>query len=84
MIKLISNTGLAEDNDLIDTINKINKECQRSFPKSVVATLLATEFNEVVAMDIKVFINMYILHLIDHVTRSSAAAIVKSKEKSKL
>ena len=87
LIKLISNTGLAEDMGLIDNINKISKECQicmvykRPFPKLGDATSLATEFNEVVAIDIKVFMNTYILHLIDHVTRFSAAAIVKSKEK---
>ena len=52
---------------------------KRPFLKPVIATSLAAEFNEVVAMDIKVFRN-YILHLIDHVTRFSAAAIVKSKE----
>ena len=79
MKKLISNAGLAEDKDLIANINKISKECQicrvykRPFPNPVVK-LLATEFNKVVAMDIKVFRNMYELHLIDHVTRFSAAA----------
>ena len=52
---------------------------KRPFLKPVIATSLAAEFNEVVAMDIKVFRN-YILHLIDHVTRFSAAAIVKCKE----
>ena len=32
-------------------------------------------------MDIKIFRNIYILHLIDHVTRFSAAAIIKSRER---
>ena len=47
LIKLISNVGLAEDKDLIDNINKINKECQicrvykKPFPKPVVPTPLA-------------------------------------------
>ena len=90
LTKLISNAGLAEDKDLIDNINQISKECQicrvykRPFLKPVVATPSATEFNEVVAMDIEVFKNINILHLIDHVTRFSPAAIVKSKEKEEI
>ena len=63
LIKLISNVGLAEDKDLIDSINKTNKECQicrvykKPFPKPVAPTPLAIEFNVAVAMDIKVFRN---------------------------
>ena len=34
-------------------------------------------------MDIKIFRNIYILHLIDHVTRFSAAAIIKSRERER-
>ena len=76
LIKLISNAGLVEDKDLIDNMYKMSKEChicrvyKRPFLKPVVAAPLATEFNDVVAMDIKVYKNTCILHLIDHVTCS--------------
>ena len=90
MIKLLSNAGLAEDKDLIDNIHKMSKEChicrvyKRPFLQPVVAAPLATEFNDVVAMDIKVYKNTCILHLINHVTMFSAAAIVKLKEKEEI
>ena len=45
---------------------------------------LAEELNEVVAMDLKFIESNIILHLIDHVTRFSAAAIVKSKEREEI
>lgn len=57
---------------------------KRPFSKPAFTTPLATEFNEIEAMDIKVFKIIYILHHIDHVTRFSAAAIVKSKEKEEI
>ena len=45
---------------------------------------MATEFNEVVAVDIKEFKGKLILHLIDHATRLSAAIFVPSKHKEKI
>ena len=43
---------------------------------------LAEEFNEVAAMDLKIFESSIILHLVDHVTRFSAAAVLKSKDRN--
>ena len=45
----------------------------------MVSVSLAGEFTEVEAMDLKIFESSIILHLVDHVTRFSAAAVVKSK-----
>ena len=45
---------------------------------------MAIEHNEVVAMDLKVIENKLVLHLIDHVTRFSAAAVVTSKKKEEI
>ena len=42
---------------------------------------LAHDFNEAVAMDLKQFRGVYILHMVDHATRYSAAAIISSKQK---
>ena len=40
---------------------------------------LASEFNEVVAMDLKFIDRVPILHLIDHVTRYSMSCSLKNK-----
>ena len=43
---------------------------------------LANEFNQVVAMDLKVFTHgLYFLHLIDHATRYSQAVVIRDKHK---
>ena len=47
----------------------------------MVGLSLAHDFNETVAMDLKQFKNVYILHLIDHATRFSVGAIIRSKHK---
>ena len=52
--------------------------------KPVVSMPLAEEFNEVVAMDLKMSESSIILHLVDHVTRFSAAAAVKSKDRNEI
>ena len=68
-------------------ICKISKECticqvhKCPHAQPVVGLSMAIEFNEVVAMDLKVIEKKLVLHLIDHVTRFSAAAVVKSKKK---
>ena len=50
----------------------------------MVSVSLAEEFDEVVAMDLKIFESSIILHLVDHVTRFSAAAVVKSKYRNEI
>ena len=42
---------------------------------------LSKDFNDVVAVDLKEIDKTFILHLIDHGTRYSTAAVVKSKKK---
>ena len=42
---------------------------------------LAHEFNETVAMDLKQFRGVYILHMVDNATRYNARAIISSKQK---
>ena len=49
--------------------------------KLTTSFLLVHDFNETVAMDLKQFRGVYILHMVDHATRYSAAAIISSKEK---
>ena len=72
---------------MIDHIVQVSKECRlcleykKVSPRPVVGLSLATKFNEVVAMDLKHFESVLIQHLIDHASRFSAAAIIKSKHK---
>ena len=86
LIKLVNAAGLGNDLDLIQKIRKVSDQCKichiyrRPAPKPVVAMPLATSFNEVVALDLKMFEGQWILHLIDHLSRFSAACFVSSKK----
>ena len=56
------------------------KRFQRTPARPVVSLPMATEFNDVVAMDLKVWQQgTYILHLIDMATRFSLASIIRDK-----
>ena len=86
LIKLISSAGLGNDLSLIKAIKEVSQSCdvckiyKKPSPRPAVGMPLANDFNEVVALDLKFFHGNIILHLIDHVSRFSAAAIVKSKK----
>ena len=85
IIKLLK-CAQKDDPELIEFIRKISKECkvciefQRPPPRPVVGLPMATTFGECVAMDLKMFHGTKLLHMIDHATRLSACAIVKSKQ----
>ena len=82
LIKLVANAGI-NDEDLKDAISKVFEKCEtcqvycKPGFKPVVSVSIAEEFNEIVAMDLKIFESSIILHLIDQVTRFSAPAVVK-------
>ena len=86
LLKLVSAAGMGNDMNLVDEIKKVTKNCRicREFkkapPRPIVGMPLAQHFNEVVAMDLKMFDGQWILHLIDHVSRFSAACFIKSKK----
>ena len=44
----------------------------------------AKEFNETVSMDLKTYHGFLFLHIIDHATRFSTAAVIRSKEKEEI
>ena len=85
LIKLVSSAGMGDDTQLLDEIRKVSNSCKicqeyrRPSPRPVIGMPLATEFNEVVAMDLKKFQGRWILHLIDHLSRFSAACFLQSK-----
>ena len=90
LIDLINRAGLGNDTELLKYVKDISRSCkvckeyQRPGSLPVVGLPMATEFNEVVAMDIKFLNGKMILHLIDHLTRFSAAAILSSKKPNEI
>ena len=84
LIDLIRKSGVC-DKKISDIVQSVSKNCdtcqrfQRSPLRPVVAMPLASEFNEVVAMDLKFIDRVPILHLIDHVTRYSMSCSLKNK-----
>ena len=48
-------------------------------PRPIVGLPIATEFNQVVAMDLKQFGKIYLLPMIDVATKLSAGAIIRNK-----
>ena len=87
LLKLINSAGKewANNNNLKKEIKLVTEQCntckifKRPPPRPVVGLPMSSTFNECVAMDIKFFEGKMILHLIDHVTRLSAASRVSSK-----
>ena len=72
--------------DHLDYVDRVTDNCEvcKRFKKTparpVVSLPLATEFNEVVAIDLKEWKpNVYFLHLVDVATRFSLAALVRKK-----
>ena len=90
LIKLVSSAGRGNDMDLIKAIKEVSQSCdvckiyKKPSPRPAVGMPLASDFNEVVALDLKFFRGNIILHLIDHVSRFSAACIVKSKKPNEI
>ena len=86
LIDLVNRAGMGNDRELLTNIKEVSRNCKvcKEFRKPealpVVGLPMATEFNEVVAMDIKFLNGKMILHLIDHLTRYSAAALLNSKK----
>ena len=83
--QLIHNSGVT-DADIDKTVDNVTSRCdickryRRPPPRPVVGFSLSTEFNEVVAMDIKFLDGVPILHMIDHATRYSMASRVRNKK----
>lgn len=72
--------------DHMDSVDRITSDCnvckqyKKTPARPAVSLPLATEFNEVVAIDLKEWKpNVYFLHLVDVATRFSLATVVKKK-----
>ena len=89
LVKLIKESKDFCDKEFIDCVKEccikceICKKYKRPYRRPVVGLPLASEFNEVVCMDLKEYIHnkIWILHLIDSASRYSAACLVKTKKK---
>lgn len=87
MKKFLNDAGIA-DNVVLDLVDVVTKDCStckklgKAPSKPAVGFPLAHIFNEVVAMDLKVYSSgIYFLHMIDHATRYSQAVIIHNKKK---
>ena len=87
LVDLVKNSGTT-DSKIFDMINEVSSTCEtcvkykRPPLRPAVGFPLACEFNETVAIDLKPRgPNMYILHMIDHLTRYSSACIIYNKKK---
>ena len=85
LLKLIKTAG-NDDEELEGQIKQVSKECEicrdyrRPPPRPVVGMPVGNDFNDCVAMDLKKFDNVHLLHVIDHVTRLSACAVIRNKK----
>ena len=85
LIKLLKDGGVDNKgfHDLVEEVTKACPICQkykRASLKPIVCFPRATEFNENVAFDLKMFSKQIMLHIIDHFTRFSRAIITPNKE----
>ena len=89
IISLVKDANV-EDQELFKSIIDVEDNCQickrykRPQLKPAVGFSLAREFNETVSMDLKTYHGFLFLHIIDHATRFSTAAVIRSKEKEEI
>ena len=87
LINMIKASG-RNDEELFKSLRELDNKCEvcqkwgRPYPRPAVALPTATFFNEIIALDLKVFVKdkIYFLHLIDHATRYSQAVVIRTKK----
>ena len=87
LVQLVKNSGI-DNAKVFETIKKVTANCDvcRRFKqrplKPAVGFPLASQFNETVALDLKqIDPNLYILHMVDHLSRYSSACLIYDKKK---
>ena len=84
LVKLLRNAGI-RNRKLELEIEAVTKGCEtcmkfkRPVPRLVVALPMANKFNEVIAMDLKVWDKYYFLVIVDLATRYCAATVLTNK-----
>ena len=90
LIKLTEEGGFKDDEALKNEIKNMSETCEICHVYcalnsiSAVGLSIATEFNEIIEMDLKEFKGKLILHVIDHAARFSAATFVTSKHREEM
>ena len=85
LLKLVKAAGNG-DKVLENEIKEVSRKCKickvykKAPSRPVVGMSLGSDFNDCVAMDLKQYQNIYLLHVIDHVTRLSACAPIRDKK----
>ena len=89
LLRLVNSAGTnwASNHNLKKEIKAVTENCnvckifKKPPPRPIVGLPMATEFQEVVAMDLKQYKGRQILHLVDLCTRLSAAIFIPNKNK---
>ena len=85
LIRLVK-TQPGNNKEVVEEIRKVSNSCtvcqeyKKPPPRPIVSLPMATRFGETVAMDLKQFGNVHLLHMIDMATRLSAGAVIHSKK----
>ena len=88
LLGLINNAGhpWSNNEELKSEIKKVCDECKtckvyrRPPPRPVVSLPTATRFKETVALDLKFYNGMILIHMIDHATRLSCSSVIPNKK----
>ena len=89
LIPLLKDANI-NDKQLFDMVKNINGNCKvcqkykKAKPKPIASFPLAKTFTETVALDLKEWksnLTVWLLHIIDHLTRFSASCVIKTKRK---
>ena len=87
---LLKESGITDKN-VFKLVREVSQDCDtciqssKSHLRPVVGFPHATTFNECLAVDLKVLgPNVYILHIIDHLTRYASACIIHNKKKGSI
>ena len=84
LIQLVKHQENSEE--LIEAIKDVSNKCaickeyKKPPPRPIVGLPMATRFGECVALDLKQFGKVHLLHLIDHATRYSQGMVIRSKK----
>ena len=84
LIRLINNAGI-KDSNLEKEVGNVSNKCitcikyRKPFNRPVVCMPLASEFNEMIGIDLKVWGKQYFLVIVDIATRFCAACVIEDK-----
>ena len=92
LVKLVKESKDFNDKEFLKCIEECCDQCEvcrkykRPFRRPIVGLPIASQFNEVVCMDLKEYKHnkIWILHLIDAATRYSAGCLVRTKHKDEI